>query len=726
MHILPAYLTDFWKQVPSVARSAVLWCNPRFSQLSRVLHFWRQYQCRGYVLVPHWVNTDWWPYLHSLNSEFWFDVPKGTHAFLGRHQSVSRPVPWDFHVVWLGDLSPCANSSSLDELPFGGLPHGGRSHGRGRRARARRARRLRLIHVNSYPPQPGGYLYPKSLGVHPPEAKCDLPLGQVAPPLSLPHLLRTAQDVCFPELNVLKSMYDCLSHRKCFVKLFSEDYMARHGVSSHLPAERLREAIEYGLITPLPRSTPIYFFHSNFLVMKSDRLHSRMISNVAFNEVQPSPPTAWECNLPSITHLIHSVLQWNFATELDARSFFPQFPLGPTVQSFFGLRQRHFRGVLRVMPQGWRWAPAIAQTTAHLLTYRLPMSVPDTTAAAFPWIDNFLLGASTAEAAQAILDAFIARCAFCHVTLKETSLTPSQHIVAIGVEFDLSKHRFRLAPEWADRAAPFLTAFIIELRTGYLVPLRTIWRAIGTCMWVASIHQLLLGSNMWEMIHYMKTHTPKESHRSAWDLLSTMSTAPLEEMARFADRLHKNPWLTQPVIPPAIATALLGPIVITDASLWAGAYLWATPLRALLLGQWWQWALRARRHNMPVLEALSLLRSLQELSSHGCLPAGQVLPWLTDCDPARRAVKRGYSPSPRLNRIVQAIRQFDVLLIALWIPTDLNITDPFSRRFDFVPPLTEVPITLQCTPLWAYVTAKNYTGVPPPPARRGLVAAMLA
>ena len=447
-------------------------------------------------------------------------------------------------------------------------------------------------------------------------------------------------------------------------------------------------------------------------------MHSRLISNVALNEVQPSPPADWKCDLPSISHLIHSVLQWNYATELDARSFFPQFPLGPTVQPFFGLRQRNFRGALRVMPQGWRWAPAIAQTTARSLTYRLPVPVPDATAAAFPWVDNFMLGASSLVVAQALLDAFLARCAACHVTLKETALTPSRHLVAIGVEFELCQHRYRLAPEWATKAATFMSAFIIELRTGHLVSLRTIWRAIGTCMWVATIHQLLLGSNMWGMINYLKTHTPKEQQRSAWDQLSTMSAAPLEEMASFADRLHKNPWLNQPVIPPAISTALQGPIVITDASLWAGAYLWATPHRALLQGQWWQWALRARRHNMPVLEALSLLRALQELTSHSCLHPGQVLPWLTDCDPARRAVKRGYSPSPRLNRIVQAIRHFDVLLIPLWVPTDLNIADPFSRRQDFVPPLTEVPIVLQSTPLWAYVTNKNYKGVPPPPCRR--------
>ena len=82
-----------------------------------------------------------------------------------------------------------------------------------------------------------------------------------------------------------------------------------------------------------------------------------------------SPARDWKCQLSAIVSMINNVLAWDFAAEFDAQSFFSQFPLGPTVRPYFGCRQQHFRGVLCVMPQGWTWAPAIAQTTALLLTH---------------------------------------------------------------------------------------------------------------------------------------------------------------------------------------------------------------------------------------------------------------------------------------------------------------------------------------------------------------------
>ena len=434
-----------------------------------------------------------------------------------------------------------------------------------------------------------------------------------------------------------------------------------------------------------------------------------------FNDQHTTPPMEWKYELPSIPKMIHTVLSWNFAAELDARSFFPQFPLGVTVQPFFGLRQPRFRGVLLVMPQGWTWAPAIAQTTARMLTYELPILIEDINAAAFPWMDNFLLGASTNETAQVMLDAFVARCAACQVTLKDPPQSPSRHIIALGVEYDLCQHRYRLAPDWAADAASFVSALVIEHRTGHLTSLRTIWQAIGTCMWCANIHLLLLGTHMWSIMSFMKTHTPKEQSRTAWEVLYTMPQAPLDELAGFVDRLHANPWLPQPCIPPPIRQVLRGFLLITDASLWAGAYLMATSVTSPFQGQWWQWAPQARRDNMPVLEALALLRALQELQPH--LRPGQIVPWFTDCDPARRAVKKGYSASPPLNSIVTAIHAFDVLLIPSWIPTLLNPADPYSRRRDFVPPFTEIPLCLQATALWHYIIDPRYKGVPPPRKR---------
>ena len=341
-----------------------------------------------------------------------------------------------------------------------------------------------------------------------------------------------------------------------------------------------------------------------------------------------SPARDWKCQLPAIVSMINNVLAWDFAAEFDAQNFISQFPLGPTVRPYFGCHQQHFRGVLCVMPQGWTWAPAIAQTTALLLTHKLLPLDQCAKATAFPWMDNFIMGASSMESAQALIDAFIARCSACHVTLKPSSTTPARHLVALGIEFDLCQHRYRLEPGWAKNAAAFVTAFIKETRTGHFTSLRTIWQAIGTCMWCASIHTLMLGAHMWSIINFMRSHTPKEHSRAAWESLSLMPAAPLDEMLTIADRLHANPWLPRPFIPPSIGCSLRGLLLITDASLWAGAFFVASSEQAPLRGQWWQWAprVRDRSPNMPLLEALTLLRALQELELHHRLRPGQIFP----------------------------------------------------------------------------------------------------
>ena len=108
---------------------------------------------------------------------------------------------------------------------------------------------------------------------------------------------------------------------------------------------------------------------------------------------------------------------------------------------------------------------------------------------------------------------------------------------------------------------------------------------------------------------------------------------------------------------------------------------------------------------MPILEALSFLRALQSTGNDG-----RPLLWLTDCEPVRRAFLRGYSPSSKLNAIIQAITAFGRDITACWIPTSLNPTDVFSRRHDFVPPMTPLAVLLPDAMLWNHLVHPSYTG----------------
>ena len=715
MHVLPRFVTNFWRDVPLLPVGTVIWANPRFSQMQRVLTFWTAENCIGFILYPHWVETSWWQEITALATRT-YDVPSGTLAFLNHNQVSPRPCPWPFHIAFINCLTPPANSTATG-LP----PEGGRTPvGRSRRGRAKRARLVRLAYVRTYPPQMGYCCVPPSSSkAHPPTRPVDLPLGAVAPPLSLRVLLQIAQNNGYPHLHLLEHMYLCLQDGKAFQRLFTEVPSPSHGCPSRLTPSRLKEATDFHILTSMPKSRPIYQFHSCFLVAKSDGIHSRFISNVGFNDKQPvstNDDPKWTTPLLDYRTLIHTVLQWQWASDFDAQSFFFQFPLGITVQPYFGVRQKGFRGVMLCMPQGWLRAPPIAQHSASALVHHFPppTHLPrDPTAGGLAWIDNFILGARSFEGAKHIITEFLSRCHNACVTLKEADPTPRQHLTVLGMDFDLTMGRYRFDPKWAHSASQFMIFFLQAIRHGQQATLRTIWQAIGTALWVSHIHQLPLGSHLWHVISYMKRHSPKVQSRHVWEELRSMPLGPIDELSKIIHRIRNNPWLGSPALQPNIRELRCWSryhFVCTDASLWAGAYLFASTPPYPVRGQWWQWSAKACDNWMPILEALAFLRALQETSTF----ITKTIIWLTDCEPVRLAFVKQYSPSVKLNAILLAIRTLlsalNVNVIACWIPTAINPADDFSRRRDFVPPMTFINMFLPDGRLWHILSSPLYTG----------------
>ena len=86
---------------------------------------------------------------------------------------------------------------------------------------------------------------------------------------------------------------------------------------------------------------------------------------------------------------------------------------------------------------------------------------------------------------------------------------------------------------------------------------------------------------------------------------------------------------------------------------------------------------------------------------------------ITDCEPVRRAFIKRYSPSIKLNGIIQALHRFGRDIRACWIPTGINTADPFSRRCDFVPPMSPVTVSLPDATLWNLLMDPSYTGAAP-------------
>ena len=118
------------------------------------------------------------------------------------------------------------------------------------------------------------------------------------------------------------------------------------------------------------------------------------------------------------------------------------------------------------------------------------------------------------------------------------------------------------------------------------------------------------------------------------------------------------PWLPPPHLPPQLAKCRA--VIANDSSQYGAAYCYQYgPILefganesedAYFIESWWQWPPKAVQRGMPTKEALACLRSLGEALPNIPTQCNPVL-WLVDCDPVVKAIRKGFSPAPHLNRI---------------------------------------------------------------------------
>jgi len=174
-----------------------------------------------------------------------------------------------------------------------------------------------------------------------------------------------------------------------------------------------------------------------FTVPKAGGKECRLIGDCTpLNERLPPPPSMELCALHSV---IEGLLDKYWLTQLDAMSYFYQFPLGEHAMDIFVSRVGGPRGIFstvhwRSMPMGWSYAPAIAQRTSNLFVQNVKFLNPNI--ALFAWVDNFLFGGdTTVEVNQATRD-FEAFGRDVNLTLKEGG-QPVQEMEALGMRWDV-------------------------------------------------------------------------------------------------------------------------------------------------------------------------------------------------------------------------------------------------------------------------------------------------
>jgi len=461
-------------------------------------------------------------------------------------------------------------------------------------------------------------------------------------------------------------MFQVLTDPDEFVRFVGHPSPQRTPPPSRLPPPRLQEALDCGIIVPASRSKPPHFFHSAFTVPKANGTTSRLVVNPPTLNDHTTP---WPCLLPSILELITEVLTWSYVTMEDAVSCFYQFGLSPQVQRFFGVRQKGFKGQLTAMGQGWSPAPSISQLTGKAHMHGLPARC---------WIDNYLLGGHSLEEAQEVAVEFRRRCQQTNLQLKGESSAPVQHLTALGLDFDLTTHMYRLDPDWADAQAIFVSDFLTETRHGWRPPLRMLWKCIGVLLWFCMVSQRSLGKYCYNIIACMR-HLGMDPH---WDQPCSVPTTALDDIQSLLISLQLNAFMVSPA-QSSFSIEEFQTWLATDACHTGGAYITYICRPSSAHASWWHWRGRASSSkSMPCLEALAFLRALQDTSPQTPSP----ILWIVDCLPTKLAFDRRYSPRAKLNGILQQI--FTILeergwkARPVWVPTHLQPADWWSRRLD--------------------------------------------
>ena len=76
----------------------ILWCNPPFSLMGRVLLQMKRGHYRGYVVAPDWQEQPWWLPLRALSQDAFLLPPDSFTSVMTAHESGFHPPSYDIYV----------------------------------------------------------------------------------------------------------------------------------------------------------------------------------------------------------------------------------------------------------------------------------------------------------------------------------------------------------------------------------------------------------------------------------------------------------------------------------------------------------------------------------------------------------------------------------------------------------------------------------------------------
>ena len=156
------------------------------------------------------------------------------------------------------------------------------------------------------------------------------------------------------------------------------------------------------------------------------------------------------CPLPLLPDLVSRVSCRNFGWTCDLRSWFYSFTMSEEVAAKYfatydsrGRAYAHVRG-----PMGFSHMPTLATCVAQAM---ICDAIGDLPAYGVAWIDDVTVVADDEHVAETVRQRFQDLARRLNVEIRDMT-TVSRHIAAVGIDFDLEQHAWRLLPSWCEKA----------------------------------------------------------------------------------------------------------------------------------------------------------------------------------------------------------------------------------------------------------------------------------
>lgn len=453
----------------------------------------------------------------------------------------------------------------------------------------------------------------------------------------------------------LKPFYDLLRSASCFDDLTIPGATPKTTDRVRLTAGQLSDVIDWTIVDEIdyrPIGHPVGIF--TVPKRSTPDLLRFIVDGRPWNQTQQDPI---KMPIPELRQTVFGLQRKRFAVQYDGVSFFYQFRMEHD-RIHFRRNGKNYK--MNRMPMGWKWAPTIAQHTGNAILKQVLKEsglAADSVYTAC-WVDNFLLSADTKEQLDELVKTFLSICARVSLEVKKEEAASEQHTMFAGIQHDLQEHRYR----------PRVSENLVQK----CETLRDVMKNCGACIWQVYGRGRKLCYYR-DLINFVsRLCTPALAGDQSWD-------SPLQRYLRKGDDIHlerlyaiasDESW----EVPDLSQYPADSVETYSDAS----SYMWAFSTDMTTGGQ--GFFRKGSKQHIFVKEGIALLAAVAAEAPNF---RHRHRTFRVDNLPLVHAFAKGHSPNITVNnilcRVFDIIKEHQVQVSVVWVATDLNLVDKYSR-----------------------------------------------